>query len=186
MGIHGWKGNRNSFKPIVDLLNIDGCKWYFPQAPYKIGDGEFTWAEQIKDGVYKTKKSTEYLINFFNDEIYPMHAPEDIHVIGFSQGATICYEFVLKMPVSMAGVYPVAGFLRNFYSTQPRIHPNQKDTPIFIGHGIHDQIVSVENSKKIYTILKKETKMVDLLLYNGGHKISMKYLEKVRKRILKK
>ena len=173
VGIHGWKGNSGSFKPIADLLKIENAEWYLPQAPYQMGENQFTWAKEIEEGVYDTTESRDYLINYFNDKVFTKYRPEEVHVIGFSQGATTCFEFVLKMPVILAGVFPVAGFLRDFHSTESRLHPNQKQTPILIGHGCQDDVVPVRSSEKIYEILKKETDNIDLHLYNGGHKIGM-------------
>tara|TARA_B100001029_G_C15061105_1_gene458557 strand:- start:693 stop:1289 length:597 start_codon:yes stop_codon:yes gene_type:complete len=186
VGIHGWKGNKESFKPIADLFQIENAEWILPQAPYKISDNQYTWAKEIKKGVYEVKESEFYLNNFFKYEVLQKYDPKDVHVIGFSQGAATCYEFVLKMPLQFAGVYPIAGFLRDVKSKIFRLHKKQKNTPIFIGHGKSDEIVPVERSKKIFEILKKETDNVEILLYNGGHKISMSYISEVKYRILNK
>lgn len=184
VGIHGWKGNKDSFKLIADLFKIENAEWIFPQAPYKMKENQYTWAKEIEEGVYEVKESVSYLNNFFKNEVLKKYDPKDVHVMGFSQGATTCYEFVLKMPVQFAGVYPIAGFLRDFKSEEPRLHEKQKHTPIFIGHGTSDEIVPVESSKTIFEILKKESEKVEMLLYNGGHKIGMSYIREAKQRIL--
>ena len=184
VGIHGWKGNRESFKLVADLFKIENAHWILPQAPYKMAEGQYTWAKEIEEGVYEVRESIRYLNDFFKNEVLNKYDPKDMHVLGFSQGATTCYEFVLKMPFQFAGVYPIAGFLRDFHSTEKRLHENQKKTPIFIGHGKSDNIVPVQSSEKIYEILKQETANVELLLYNGGHKIGMSYIKAAKKRIL--
>ena len=185
VGIHGWKGNRESFRLVADLFKIENAEWILPQAPYEMGENQFTWAKEIEEGQYELKESVRYLNDFFKNEVLNKYHPKDVHVMGFSQGATTCYEFVLKMPVQFAGVYPIAGFLRDFHSKEPRLHKNQKQTPIFIGHGKSDEIVPVESSEKIYEILRQETDNVEMLLYNGGHKIGMSYIKVAKKRILK-
>ena len=183
VGIHGWKGNRDSFKLVANLFKIENAHWILPQAPYKMKENQYTWAKEIEEGIYEVEESIHYLNNFFKNEVLDKYDPKYVHVVGFSQGATTCYEFVMKMPSQFAGIYPIAGFLRDFESTAPRLHPNQKQTPILIGHGKADEIVPVQSSEKIYEILKKETKNVDILLYNGGHKISMSYIKEAKKRI---
>ena len=102
-------------------------------------------------------------------------------MIGFSQGAIICYEFALNLKVPLGGIFPVAGFFRNKEMDYPRFHPSQKDTPILIGHGFKDKIVDIEYSRKIYDILKNQDANVELIEYNGGHKISVEYLNKIAK-----
>ena len=32
LGIHGWKGNKNSFKPFAKSFNVKDSIWYLPQA----------------------------------------------------------------------------------------------------------------------------------------------------------
>jgi predicted esterase len=184
VGIHGWKGNGESFKAVAKLFNIKDSYWFYPQAPYEMSPNKFTWAKEIEEGVYETTEAKQYLEDFFINEVFTKFPSEEVHVIGFSQGATICFEFVLKLPVKLAGVYPIAGFLRDFNSIKPRLHSKQQETPIFIGHGENDEIVPCKSSKKIHEILKKETKNVDLHLYNGGHKIGLSYIKEAKMRIL--
>ena len=186
VGIHGWQGNRDSFKLVAKLFKIENSHWFFPQAPYEMNPNQFTWAKEIEEGIYDITESKKYLDDFFYNEVFTHFDSEDVHVMGFSQGATTCFEFVLKLPVKFAGVYPIAGFLRDFKSTEQRLHPNQKQTPIYIGHGKEDDIVPVKSSERIYEILKKETENVDLHLYSGGHKIGMGYIKEAKKKILEK
>ena len=44
--IHGWKGNKDSFKSLSSIINIPKTKWYFPQAPYEmdISLNQFSWS----------------------------------------------------------------------------------------------------------------------------------------------
>ena len=184
IGIHGWQGNRNSFNSVKNLFNIENSNWFFPQAPYEIKSNKFTWAKKIKEGIYDTSKSKKYLDKFFFKKIFKKYKQENVHIIGFSQGATICLEYVLKLPLQLGGVYPISGFLWNYNREKPFLHSKQKNTPIFIGHGKEDSVISVDNSKTIYKILKKETQNVNLHLYKGGHKIGLSYIEEARTRIL--
>ena len=56
--IHGWQGNKYSFKFIVNLLDIPNCAWYFPEAPFAFENNsdKKTWAKEIKPGVWTVEK----------------------------------------------------------------------------------------------------------------------------------
>ena len=186
LGIHGWKGNKESFKSIAELFKIENADWIFPQAPYLVEKNKYSWSKETSKGKYEVKESIKYLNQFLQDSVLTKYKSKDINIIGFSQGAAICYEYILRLPFQFSGVYPISGFLRDQNIQEPLLHKKQKKTPIFIGHGKNDNIIPVKSSEKIYKILKKETKNVDIYLYNGGHKISFDYIKQARKRILNK
>ena len=181
--IHGWRGNKDSFKSLPSMLKVDNAKWFFPEAPYLIDDNINirSWSKQNQDGTYDVIKSKLYLDKFLHN-ILKSYKPENIFFIGFSQGATVCYEFLLNLEFSWGGVFPVAGFFRD-WSKGINIHPNQKNTKIFIGHGISDEVIDVSESDKIYNYFLNKNLDCELYKYNGGHKISLNYLRKIKEYI---
>lgn len=181
--IHGWRGNRTSFQFLSGLLKTPNVKWYFPEAPYILDNNPDTrsWSYEKSPGIWEIDEPNRLLNDFFESEIFSKYSSTDVFVIGFSQGAIICYEFALHLKVPLGGIFPVAGFFRNKEMDHPRFHPSQKDTPILIGHGFKDEIVDIEYSRKIYEILKNQDANVELIEYNGGHKISVEYLNKIAK-----
>ena len=181
--IHGWRGNKDSFKSLPSMLKINNVEWFFPEAPYLIDDNINirSWSKQNQDGTYDVTKSKLYLDKFLHD-ILKSYKPEDIFFIGFSQGATVCYEFLLNLEFSWGGVFPVAGFFRD-WNKGINIHPNQKNTKILIGHGISDEIIDVSESDKIYNYFLNKNLDCELYKYNGGHKISLNYLRKIKEYI---
>jgi len=184
--IHGWKGNKNSFVSLSSMLKIKNAQWFFPEAPYIIDNNTKlrSWSFQKEDGTYEIKKSRILLENFLFNNILNKFLPKNVFFIGFSQGATVCYEFLLRLKYSWGGVFPVAGFIRD-WSKKIDIHPNQKKTMIYIGHGITDEVINVSQSEKIYEYLSKNDFNCKLMKYNGGHKISLNYLREVEKYINK-
>ena len=183
--IHGWQGNKDSFKSIANLLKIDNSAWFFPQAPHSIDNNNLTntWAVEVSPGVFEINKTKELLSEFFKDIIFKNFLPEDVYVIGFSQGAAVCYEFVLSLEKKIGGIFPIAGFMREEYSLD-KIHKNQYSTPILIGHGRDDDIVLLESSQKAYDCLKVVCTNIKFDIYNGRHKINLSYLSKVKEIIL--
>ena len=179
--IHGWKGNKSSFKSLSSIIKIPDAKWIFPQAPYKMDDlkEDYSWSFQNSDGSYSVEKTVTLLNEFLNEQVLNVIDSKNVFFIGFSQGATVCYDLILQFEYPWGGVFPVAGFKRN-QDEHFTIHPNQRQTPIVIGHGIKDEIIPIESSECIYQELKDNNNNVIFEKFNGGHKISINYLKKIQ------
>ena len=183
--IHGWQGNKDSFKSIPKLLKLENTTWFFPEAPYDYNGDESkrTWTYEKYPGIWETDEPKKKLKSFFKENIFDKFSSEDVYVIGFSQGAAVCYEFILSLEYRLGGVFPIAGFLRDQYLNLD-VHKNQYSTPILIGHGKNDEVISIKSSQQAYESLKEICSDVTLDIYNGGHKISLSYLDKVKQLIL--
>ena len=179
--IHGWKGNKDSFASLSSILKIKNTKWFFPQAPYKLNDGveNYSWAFQNTDGTYETHQTVQLLDKFLREKILSTVNSENVFFIGFSQGATVCYDFILQSENTWGGVFPVAGFKRD-QKKLFTVHPKQAKTPIIIGHGIKDEVIPIKSSENIYKELKEHNCNVSFEKFNGGHKISIDYLKKIK------
>ena len=177
--IHGWKGNKDSFKTLPKILKIKKASWFFPQAPYVLDNkGSYSWSYQNEEGDWEEKETKTLLKKFIEDKVLSCFNEKQIFFIGFSQGATVCYEFILSLNYAWGGVFPVAGFFRDF--KQGVILNNiQKKIPILIGHGITDDVVPLEASEKSYKFLKNHNCKVSFMKYKGGHKISLDYLKRI-------
>ena len=178
--IHGWKGNKNSFESLSSILSIDNANWFFPQGPYKLDSKgkKYSWSYQHDNGSWEYKEPIFLLKNFLNDNILSKVDSKSVFFIGFSQGATVCYDFILQLDYPWGGVFPVAGFTR-YFEGDFKINKNQIKTPIIIGHGKSDQVVPILSSDKIYEYLHKNKFNVSYEKFNGGHKISINYLKKI-------
>ena len=179
--IHGWRGNKTSFKSIASIMKIKKVKWLFPQAPYKMSNEneEYSWAFENADGTFEVKKTVDLLSVFLKENVLSLVDSTKVFFIGFSQGATICYDFILQLEHPWGGVFPVAGFKRNRESFFT-IHKNQKKTPIIIGHGLKDKIIPIASSENIYNELQSNNFNVSFEKFNGGHKININYLKKIQ------
>ena len=178
--IHGWKGNKHSFESIASIMKIPQTKWFFPQAPYKMkGDNnQYSWAFENSDGTFDVEKTLISFTDFITNNILSLIDSKKVFFIGFSQGATMCYDFILQLEYPWGGVFPIAGFKRNknlFFN----IHKNQMNTPIVIGHGINDDVIPLSSSENIYKELGLNNYNVSFEKFNGGHKININFLKKI-------
>ncbi len=186
VAIHGWKGNRFSFKPIAISLNIPDVEWIFPQAPYPIegNDDENSWSYEISPGVWERNEPKMLMDKFIENQVLKYYTSSEVYFVGFSQGALMCYEYVLHCSTPWGAVFPIAGFMTNADKKDIyRFHPNQKNTPIIIGHGKEDDVVEFNSSELAYNHLKRKGAQVELLSYSGRHKIGISFLRKIKSTI---
>ena len=181
--LHGWGGNRNSFKPVAISLRIPDTMWFFPEAPYLVNNDETarSWSYEKSPGVWEREEPKILFDNFLETHILHKYDSKNVFFVGFSQGALICYEYVLHTPYPWGGVFPVSGFIANPNDNAIiRFHPNQKNTPILIGHGTEDDVVKFESSQLAFSHLKRKGAQVELLSYTGNHNIGIKFLRKMK------
>ena len=194
IAIHGWGGNKESFLPFVENIKIDNVEWFLPEAPYLINDAppissqnalknndcsKKSWTYKRKDGSWEIDEPTKMLNNFFNNLVFQDYESKNVFIMGFSQGAAICYEYVLGIEKCLGGVFPIGGFLFKNSSKINRVSLQNKKTPIIIGHGNVDEVIPIEKSKTAYKCLLKEKANVRFVEYNGGHKISLNFLKEI-------
>ena len=181
VAIHGWQGDRNSMRPLIKSMKIHNAGWYLLEAPYRVAEGDgWSWSYEISDGNWEIDEPKRLLNNFFS-ELFKKYTSKNVYVLGVSEGGLVCLDFVLFLDQPLGGVFPIAGFLRQPKMDIERFHPCQKNTPILIGHGKDDDKVPVKASENAYRLLIKQEANVELFLYNGKHKIGMKYMKKVQK-----
>ena len=179
IAFHGWNGNRNSFQPIAKSVNIMNSTWYFPEAPYKIPDKKNkSWSYEISKGNWEVEEPKKLIHDFLKEKIFKKYTRHNIYIMGFSQGGMICYELLSDLTIPISGYFPIAGFIRD--KQKNIIHSNQINTKIFIGHGKSDDVISYSESYDAYQKLLKEDANVEIMLYNGKHKINLEYLKKIK------
>ncbi len=185
VALHGWQGDKDSLKQIAQSLKLDNTEWFFPDAPY-LEDGDpkrRSWSFELYPGQWEMEEGRKLVQQLFNEIVLQKYHSENVFAFGFSQGALVCYEYVLQLENPLAGIFPVAGFLHDPHTDRPRFHPSQHDTVILIGHGRQDDTVPVEASEKAFRQLKEQGARAELLIYNGKHKIGIEYMREMKKRI---
>jgi len=184
VAIHGWQGNRESMKPLVNSLNEINVGWYFLEAPYETvnGSNKFSWSYEISKGVWE-EKEPRFLLNDFFESLFEKYISTNIFVMGFSQGGLICLDYIAFLSQPLGGIFSIAGFSRNPKKQMPRFHICQKNTPFLLAHGKNDEKVPASASLHIYDQLINQGANAELLLYNGKHKIGIECLRKIKKTI---
>ncbi len=179
--IHGWGGNKNSFKKVAGSFAIKNSVWLLPQAPYPLdGENRYSWTFEKSPGKYERDEPVQMMLSFLDEQVFSRFDSKDVFIFGFSQGALVCYELLKVLDKPVAGFFPISGFIADQNITIKRIHNAQINTPIVIGHGLNDDVVLFHESELALELLNNETNNVILESYKGGHKIGYSYIKKVK------
>ena len=80
--IHGWKGNKDSFKPISKLLKLDNTTWFFPEAPYSCNNqSKKTWTYEKSPGIWEIEEPKAMIRKFILDKVLSKFNAKDVCIM---------------------------------------------------------------------------------------------------------
>ena len=113
VALHGWTGNADSMQSVAGAFGFSDTLWIFPQAPYSASPGGFSWYDGDKISGWKHTASFSLLDKLVQEQFENGFATNDLFLLGFSQGASLVMEYIVRQRFSMAGVIAIAGFIHD-------------------------------------------------------------------------
>jgi len=184
IAIHGWKGNRSSMEHVANALNMKYAHWTFIQGPYVVSDNEYSWFDGNEKEGWRYQESFDLLhhaILNLNKSGFPN---SKIFLLGFSQGACLAMEFIIRQEFSLGGIIPIAGFIGKKDRFKNDIVEGAQDTPVLLIHGSRDEMVLPEESEIAFELFSDAGFKVQLQTLPVGHKIPLQKKDIIEKFIL--
>ena len=184
IAIHGWKGNRSSMEHVANALNIKYSQWTFIQGPYVVSDNKYSWFEQNEKEEWRYQESFDLIhqtILNLNKNGFPN---SKIFLLGFSQGACLAMEFIIRQEFSLGGIIPIAGFIGEKTRFKNDIVDGAQDTPVLLIHGSRDEMVLPAESEIAFELFSNAGFNVQLQTPSVGHKIPLQTKGIIEKFIL--
>lgn len=181
--VHGWLGDENVMWVFENTLPKQVVA-ISPRAPFFIDDpGEphpgYGWyrhqgdAESFMQGLTALREFVTQL-----PAVYPVD-PARVVLVGFSQGAALCYALMLEHPEVAAATAALAGFIPEAAASW--IAPGRLSRkPVFIAHGAQDDTVAIEeavHAREAMTLCEASVEYHD---YASGHKLSAQGMRDLR------
>jgi len=173
LGLHGWTGDKTSLEPIIKLFNLPNTKWICLQGPYKVKQNGYSWFAGNDNEGWKYKKSFNKLNKCIKDLIKQDYQHNQIYILGFSQGACLAMEFMIRQPYSLGGIIPIAGFIKYKDRFVKDNNIKSKNTLVLLLHGNKDNIISPKESEIAYKFFKNLDYKTQLYLLPAKHKIPL-------------
>lgn len=185
--LHGLGASGHDFEPIVPELGLlprPGVRFLFPHAPvrpitinggaamrgwYDITSLDF---EQRTQDVEGTLESASLVIDLIESEISRGVDSKNILLAGFSQGGAIALYTALTYDKPLAGVMALSTYLPLADRVMDSISDANKNIPVFMAHGQHDETIRLEYAEGSRAALEKGGIAVEWHTYPMAHSVS--------------
>ena len=168
IAIHGWTGNINSLKPLSKQWEFPATKWIHIQGPYKVKPKGFSWFKGNDQDGWEYEKSFDILNHTIQNLVENGYQHKNIFMLGFSQGACLAMEFMIKQGFSIGGIIPISGFIKNKSYFNRAENILSKDTAVLLFHGEKDHIINAKESRIAFELFMGLGYKTDLYIFKGG------------------
>lgn len=169
--MHGLGDSLESYKVFTKEINVTGLNYLLLNAPKKYYFGH-SWYDLAPKNPHTGIIESAKIILEILEELHTKHhiQYEDIFLCGFSQGGAIAMEVFYQI------IHPLAGIV----ALSPRLYPDripsrfnygQLNTPLFIAHGIYDEVIEFAQTKNIIDTHLINHEKLNFKTYDMGHEI---------------
>lgn len=184
--LHGLGADGYDFEPIVQQLlqphRLPNVRFILPHAPEMAvtrNNGYIMPAWYDVYGITPVNKEDEagiqasqrYINELIENEIKRGIPSERIVLAGFSQGGAIALHTALRYPQKLAGVLALSTYLPLHSKLATEANLANTNTPIFMAHGIFDDVISLEMSQISRNLLQNRQYLVTWREYKMAHSV---------------
>lgn len=183
--LHGLGADGHDFEPLVPALGISAdtpTRFIFPHAPVRPvtingGMAMRAWYDILTPALVREEdsagilESEQMIVDLIKRENQRGIATDRIVLAGFSQGCAMTLHTGLRYPEKLAGLIGLSGYLPLADQAAPHWQAANQDTPIFIGHGTQDPIVTLERGQSTERLLSDHGYKVQWHTYPMPHSV---------------
>jgi phospholipase/carboxylesterase len=180
--LHGLGADGHDFEPIVPELELARpVRFVFPHAPVRpvtinAGMRMRAWYDILQlgggpedeAGVRDSQKRLEGLIAREKERGV---AAGKIVIAGFSQGGAIALQTALRYPERLAGILALSTYLPLAGTVEKERSLANRDIPIFMAHGMHDDIIPLDRAQASRKYLERLGYVVQWHEYGMPHSV---------------
>jgi phospholipase/carboxylesterase len=188
--LHGLGADGNDFVPIcdeLDLAAVGSVRFLFPHAPMRpvtLNGGYVMRAWYDILGTELVRHEDEAGLRASRDGIEVLLARERARgiapgrtvLMGFSQGCAMALMTGLRHDARLAGIVGLSGYLPMAARTAAERTDANRDTPVFLAHGLHDPVVPLARASASRDALQALGQPIDWRTYPIEHTVSLEEL----------
>ncbi len=197
--LHGLGADGNDFVPIAQELDLSAAgpvRFVFPHAPVipvTINNGQRMRAWYDIVGSDLVRREDEAGLRMSLGDVEDLLAREKargmaagrIVLAGFSQGCAMALLAGVRHGERLAGIAGLSGYLPLAHSTGAERSDANALTPIFMGHGQHDNVVPLDRGMASRGVLSELGYQVEWHAYPIAHSVCMEEIADLNRWLLK-
>ena len=174
IGLHGRNANKYAFFPFVRQMGFLHTRWVLPSATYADASAPEVrwWYDNERRDAAEIQQSRDLISDLVAAQIDEGVAPENVFLVGFSQGAVMAVDMALRYPVRLGGVVALSGYVVDPARLAAEVHAANSRLPVFLAHGTRDTILGIEIGRENQRILTAMGYEVEYHEYNTAHRVS--------------
>jgi len=176
--MHGRGDSSEGFTMLPDFLKIDAMNYLLLDAPFEYFSG-LSWYQLPPDQLpgirHSSQLLTETLDMLFEEEF---NAGESF-LFGFSQGSLLTFEFGARYHRRLAGYIAVSGYIYDAPRLLEEMNTELLDAEWLCTHGIYDNVLPYETSKKQIEFLEENGFDITFKSYEKDHTIDREELDDI-------
>jgi phospholipase/carboxylesterase len=187
--MHGFGAPGTDLVPLWRELSVpQAVRFVFPEAPLELGfDGRAWWhidmarlqdrftpgvAErlmaEVPDGIDAARSAVLSLLDALERDFSAQ--PETVVIGGFSQGAMLATDIVLRSTREFGGLAVLSGTVISHAEWLP-LMPARRGLPVLQSHGRADPVLPFAIAERLRDELTAAGLPVEFVAFNGGHGI---------------
>ncbi len=176
--MHGRGDSSEGFTSLPPFLDIDEMNYLLLDAPFEYFTG-LSWYQLPPDQLpginHSSQLLTETLDMLFEEEFNA----EESFLFGFSQGSLLTFEFGARYHRKLAGYIAVSGYIYDAEHLLAEMNPELLEANWLCTHGIYDNVLPFETSKKQVETLQEDGFEIEFKVYEKDHSIDREELEMI-------
>ncbi|MCE3260577.1 MAG: phospholipase/Carboxylesterase [Bacteroidetes bacterium] len=184
--LHGYGSNESDLFDISKSVD-ERFLTFSLRAPYAArGQGHSWYALEYPDGkrthdYQQAKISRNKILAFISEACRTYKADStQVFIMGFSQGAIMCYDIALSKPEKIKGALPLSGLLMDDSKKIKTDSLKMKKVKFFIAHGSEDNIINFKEGENAAKAVKEKKAVVSFKSYPVAHSISGQELNDIK------
>ncbi len=190
--LHGFGAPGDDLVPLAEVLTVpNGTRFLFPEGPLSLsmgfGDSRAWWlidmtrleadraagrvrdlSQEVPRGLPQARQALESFLAAL-PRAMKIDFTQTI-IGGFSQGAMLTCDLVMRTAQPVAGLVQLSGTLLAKQEWQPTV-AKRKGLPVFQSHGVADSVLPYVMAERLRDELTQEGLAVEWHNFRGGHEI---------------